>query len=52
MNEQEIYAKIISLGLEKWMEIKTSYSDEALASVPKRKEYMDKEKASRVKGSL
>ncbi|RVT67234.1 hypothetical protein EM808_01775 [Niallia taxi] len=44
-NEQEIYAKIISLGLEKMDEIKT-LSDEALASVAKRKEYMDKEEES------
>jgi len=44
-SEQEIYAKIISLGLEKMDEIK-SLSDEALASVAKREEYMNKEEES------
>ncbi|MCM3029126.1 MULTISPECIES: YkyA family protein [unclassified Niallia] len=44
-SEQEIYANIISLGLEKMDEIK-SLSDEALASVAKREEYMNKEEES------
>ena len=43
--EQDIYSNIINLGLEKMEEI-TKLSDEAIKSIAKRKEYMDKEAES------
>ncbi|MGP7818906.1 YkyA family protein [Niallia sp. 01092] len=43
--EQEIYTQIIALDLDKMNEIK-KLSDQALASIAKRKEYMNKEEES------